>query len=63
MCFTKVMSPPPCLFVCQFCVCCIVVGFVLWWLASFVSCTVVMSMLLVFMMCASSESLYVFRLC
>ena len=54
LCFTKVMSPPPFCVFCQFCVCCFV-G-VLWWLASFVSCTVAISMLLVFMMCASSAS-------
>ena len=32
---------------------------VLWWLASFVSCTVAISMLLVFMVCASSMSFFV----
>ena len=55
LCFTKVMSPPPFLFVLPIlCVLyCGIVG-VLWWLASFVSCTVAMSMLLVFMMRASS---------
>ena len=39
---------------CQFCVWCIVV---LWGLASFVPCSVVMSMLLILMICASSLSL------
>ena len=52
------MSPPH--FLCDLYVLyvlyCGIVGF-LWWLASFVSCTVVMSMLLVFMMYASSVSL------
>ena len=58
LCFTKVMSPPP--FLCNLSVLyvlyCGMVG-VLWWLANFVSCTVAMSVLLVFMMFASSVSL------
>ena len=49
ICFTKVMSPPP--FLCILSVLrmlyCGIVG-VLWWLASFVSCTVAISMLLVY---------------
>ena len=57
LCLTKVMSPPP--FLCVLSVLCVlycgIVG-VLWWFSSFVSCTVAMSMLLVFMMCASSVS-------
>ena len=57
LCFTKVVSPPP--FLCDlsvlYVVYCGMVG-VLWWLHNFVSCTVAMSMLLVFMMCASSVS-------
>ena len=59
LCFMKVMSPPP--FLCVLSVLCVlycgIVG-VLWWLASFVSCTVAMSMLLVFMMCDSSVSFF-----
>ena len=56
-CFTKVMIPPP--FLCVLCVLyCGIMG-VLWWLASFVSCNVAISMLLVFMVCASSMSFFV----
>ena len=63
MCFTKVISPPPCLCVCQFCVCCIVVLWGVLFCGGWLVLSLVMSMLMVFMMCASSESLYVFRLC
>ena len=57
LCFTKVKSPPPFLYLLSvLCVLYCGIEGVLWWLASFVSCTVVMSMLLVFMMCAISES-------
>ena len=49
LCFTKFMSPPN--FLCVLSVLCVlycgIVEF-LWWLASFVSCTVAISMLLVF---------------
>ena len=57
LCFTKVTSPPT--FLCDLSVLCVLycgIVRVLWWLASFVSCTVVMSVLLVFMVCASSVS-------
>ena len=59
LCFTKVMSRPPfsCVLSVLFVLYCGIV-WVLWWLASFVSCTVAMSMLLIFMMCASSVSFF-----
>ena len=50
LCFTKVMNPFLCVLsiLCE--VHCVIVG-VLCWLASFVSCSVVMSMLLFFNVC------------